>query len=40
LATKLGLDKIINQVSDPKTTYPKLFEVIGKYNGAPIKLHK
>ena len=40
LATNLGLVKIINQVSDPKTTYPKLFEVIGKYNGAPIKLHK
>ena len=39
LATKLGLVKIINQVSDPKTKYPKLFEGIGKYKGAPIKLH-
>jgi hypothetical protein len=40
LATNLGLVKIINQVCDPKTTYPKLFEVIGKHKGAPIKLHK
>lgn len=40
LATKLGLVKIINQVSDPKTKYPKLFEVIGKYKGARIKLHR
>ena len=39
LATTLGLVKIINQVSDPKTKYPKLFEGIGKYKGAPIKLH-
>ena len=39
LATKLGFVKIINQVSDPKTKYPKLFEGIGKYKGAPIKLH-
>ena len=40
LGTKLGLVKIINQVSDPKTKYPKLFEVIGKYKCAPIKLHR
>ena len=26
-------------MSDSKTTYPKLFEVIGKYKGAPITLH-
>ena len=38
LATKLGLVKIINQVSDPKTKYPKLFEVIGKYKGAPMRV--
>ena len=39
MATTLGLVKIINQVSDSKTKYPKLFEGIGKYKGAPIKLH-
>ena len=38
LATKLGLDKIINQASDPKTKYPKLFEVIGKYKGEPMRV--
>jgi hypothetical protein len=37
-STKLGLDKIINQVSDPKTKYPKLFEVIGKYKGEPMRV--
>jgi hypothetical protein len=36
LATTLGLVKIINQVSDPKTKYPKLFEGIGKYKRTPI----
>jgi hypothetical protein len=40
LATTLCLVKIINQVSDSKTKYPKLFEGIGKYKGAPIKLHR
>jgi hypothetical protein len=39
LPTTLGIVKIINQVSDSKTKYPKLFEGIGKYKGAPIKLH-
>ena len=39
MATTLGIVKIINQVSDSKTKYPKLFEGIGKYKGAPIKLH-
>ena len=39
MATTLGLVKIINQVSDPKTKYPKLFEGIGKNKGVPIKLH-
>ena len=38
LATKRGLDKIINQVSDPKTKYPKLFEVIGKYKGEQMRV--
>jgi hypothetical protein len=39
LTTTLGLVKIINQVSDLRTKYPKFFEGIGKYKGAPIKLH-
>ncbi|CAC5406712.1 unnamed protein product [Mytilus coruscus] len=39
LASKLGLVKIINQITDPKGKYPKLFESIGKYKGKPIKLH-
>jgi hypothetical protein len=39
LTTTLGHVKIINQVSDLKTKYPKFFEGIGKYKGAPIKLH-
>lgn len=39
LASKLGLVKIINQITDPKVKYPKLFEGIGKYKGTPIKLH-
>jgi hypothetical protein len=40
LATTLGLVKIINQVSDPKTKYPKLFEGIGKYKGASINFNR
>ncbi|CAC5426706.1 unnamed protein product [Mytilus coruscus] len=39
LASKLGLVRIINQITDPKAKYPKLFEGIGKYKGKPIKLH-